>query len=75
MRAAHGRRLGPRPTRWVAAAAMGLALASCAQGPGGSGGAGSRSNGPVSLNSISTLRSVFNRDNGRPRLVLILSPT
>src|SRR6266702_627618 len=29
----------------------------------------------VSLDNISTLRSLFNRDDGRARLVLILSPT
>lgn len=29
----------------------------------------------VSLDNISTLRSLFNRDDGRARLVLIFSPT
>ena len=29
----------------------------------------------MSLNQISTLKSLFSRDNGHPRLVLILSPT
>jgi hypothetical protein len=29
----------------------------------------------TALNAISTLRSVFNRDMGHPRLVLIFSPT
>ena len=29
----------------------------------------------LGLTAISTLRSLFNRDNGHPRLVLIFSPT
>jgi len=29
----------------------------------------------MSLNQISTLKSLFNRDDGHPRLVLIFSPT
>jgi len=29
----------------------------------------------MSLNKISTLKSLFDRDNGHPRLVLIFSPT
>jgi hypothetical protein len=67
----------------VAAAAAGVVLASCSsaaptagQGTDSHGhGASPRSGGVISLTGISTLKSVFNRDNGRPRLVLILSPT
>jgi hypothetical protein len=67
----------------VASAAAGVVLASCSpaapaarpgtasHGPGSS----SRIGGVISLTGISTLKSVFNRDNGHPRLVLILSPT
>jgi len=29
----------------------------------------------ISLTQIATLRSLFNRDDGHPRLVLIFSPT
>jgi len=29
----------------------------------------------ITLNHISTLKSLFNKDNGHPRLVLIFSPT
>ena len=35
----------------------------------------SRPGGVIALNAISTLRSLFNRADGRPRLVLIFSPT
>jgi hypothetical protein len=35
----------------------------------------SRPGGVVSLNAISTLRSMFNRADGHTRLVLIFSPT
>ena len=35
----------------------------------------SRPRGVVALNSISTLRSLFNRADGHTRLVLIFSPT
>ena len=35
----------------------------------------SRSGAVVTLNNISTLRTLFNRDSGHPRLILIFSPT
>jgi len=67
----------------AAASAAGLAVASCTTGtaPGGqavaSPGPGSvaRGGGVISLTGISTLKSLFNRDNGHTRLVLIFSPT
>jgi len=60
----------------VAAAVAGLVLASCTQAPPATRlGAASRSGGVISLNEISTLKSLFNRDIGHPRLVLIFSPT
>ena len=42
--------------------------------PGQSGNT-SRPVGVISLNAISTLRSLFNRADGHTRLVLIFSPT
>ena len=60
----------------VVAAAAGLVLASCtAAAPAANQGPASRSGGVISLTRISTLKSLFNRDNGHPRLVLIFSPT
>ena len=76
MRVAWRERLRSWSARVVAAAVLSLALASCTQtiSPAGQGAA-ARSGGVISLNEISTLKSVFNRDNGHPRLVLIFSPT
>jgi hypothetical protein len=60
----------------MAAAAVSLALASCTQAaPPAGQGAAARSGGVISLNQITALKSVFNRDDGHPRLVLIFSPT
>jgi hypothetical protein len=60
----------------MAAAVVSLALASCTQtAPLVGQGAAPRSGGVISLHEISTLKSVFNRDDGHPRLVLIFSPT
>ncbi len=76
MRVAWRKRLRSRSAVVVAAAAAGLVLASCtAAAPAANQGAASRSGGVISLTRISTLKSLFNRDNGHPRLVLIFSPT
>jgi len=77
MRVAWRERLRSWSARVVAAAAVSLALASCTQTapPAGHVTAPPRSGEVISLNQISTLKSLFNRDNGHPRLVLIFSPT
>ncbi len=69
----------------VAAVVIGLVLASCSAssmsaGPGSSApasqsGAAPHRGGVVTLDSISTLRSLFNRADGHTRLVLVFSPT
>ena len=53
------------------ASPQGSSAAASAQGPA----AGARTGAVVSLTTIGPLRSLFNRDNGHPRLVLIFSPT
>lgn len=83
MRVAWRKRLRSRSAVVVAVAAAGVVLASCSSAAPAAGagiaspgpGASSASGGVISLTGISTLKSVFNRDNGHPRLVLILSPT
>jgi len=51
------------------------ALASCAPATTAGGPGADSARGVISLNRISTLRTLFNRDAGRTRLILILSPT
>ena len=75
MRVAWRKRLMSRAAAVAAAVAAGSVLVSCSPAaPTAGPGAASRS-GVISLTGISTLRSLFNRDNGHPRLVLIFSPT
>jgi len=67
MRVAWRERLRSWSARVVAAAAVSLALASCTQtAPPAGQGAAARSGGVMSLTEISTLKSLFNRDNGHP---------
>jgi hypothetical protein len=75
-------RAASRPA-WAitAAVAAALVLAACASSlsPGGPApapgrGGGSRG-GVITLDNISTLRTLFNREAGHPRLILIFSPT
>lgn len=75
MRIAWRKRLTSRAAVVAAAVAAGSVLASCSPAAPSAGPGASRSGGVVSLTRISTLRSLFNRDNGHPRLVLIFSPT
>ena len=83
MRVAWRTRLRSRLAVVVAAGAAGMMLASCSSAaPAAGPGSGSRapaasppSGGVISLTQIATLRSLFNRDDGHPRLVLIFSPT
>ena len=76
MRVAWRERLRSWSARVMVAAVVSLALASCTQtAPPAGPGAASQGGAVISLNQISTLKSLFNRDDGHPRLVLIFSPT
>ncbi len=76
MRIAWRKRLTSRAAAIAAAVAAGSVLASCSPAaPATGAGTASRGGSVVSLTRISTLKSLFNRDNGHPRLVLIFSPT
>ena len=68
----------------VTAVVSGFLLVSCSQSPASTAPAASASaarpaashpHGVITLNSVSTLRSVFNRADGHTRLVQIFSPT
>jgi hypothetical protein len=73
MRLTNGRRLRARLTIPLAAAAVGLLVTSCA--PAAPANDQHSRQSVITLSHISTLKSLFNRDNGHPRLVLIFSPT
>ena len=82
MATARRARPGWRPAWGMAAAAAAvLALAACtsslapATSSGHGHGAGSQSGKVITLTGISTLKTLFNRDSGHPRLILIFSPT
>jgi hypothetical protein len=73
MRLTLSRSVGARLAIPVAAASIGLVATSCTSAaPTGHGPSHSS---VITLNQISTLKKLFNRDNGHPRLVLIFSPT
>lgn len=68
-----------RPKRaWVVAAALAVTIlaAGCSSAPPSAQQPGTvQHHQIVTLDNISTLRSLFNRDDGHTRLVLIFSPT
>jgi hypothetical protein len=62
--------------RAIAASAAAVLLVACTSAaPAAGPGPSSRSSSVITLNGISTLKSLFNHDDGHPRLVLIFSPT
>ncbi len=68
-----GRRLATATTVTVATI---LGLAACTSAAPAHGPRPTSASGRViSLTTVSTLRSLFNRDDGHPRLVLLFSPT
>ena len=79
MRVARRTGMSLRLMRALAATAVLAALpgflSSCASPGTASGGAAGSSAGVVTLNKIDTLKSLFNRDDGHTRLILIFSPT
>jgi hypothetical protein len=72
MRLTLSRSAGARLAIPLAAASISLVATSCTSAQAAHG---SSRTGVITLNKISTLKKLFNRDNGHPRLVLIFSPT
>ena len=79
MRVARRTGMSLRLMRALAATAVLAALpgflSSCASSGTASSGAAGSSASVVTLNKIDTLKSLFNRDDGHTRLILIFSPT
>jgi hypothetical protein len=77
MRVAKWTSLSARLTRALAAVAamfvLPVALTSCTSSNAANGAA--RNASTIALNNISALKSLFNRDDGHTRLILIFSPT
>ena len=73
MRLPWGRPIMQRLAVLLAVAAASILLTSCATAA--HAGHKASQGGVITLNHISTLKSLFNRANGHPRLVLIFSPT
>ena len=70
-------RLGSR-VAWGVAAVLGLAACTSTLTPASSSGHGRdavSSGSVITLNHITTLRTLFNHDAGHPRLILLFSPT
>jgi hypothetical protein len=71
-------RVGSR-VAWGMAAVLCLAACTSTLAPASSSGHGrdavSQSGSVITLNHITTLRTLFNRDAGHPRLILLFSPT
>ena len=59
----------------IMAAACGLTLLAASCDSATSAANSSSQQRVITLNHISTLKSLFNKDDGHPRLVLIFSPT
>jgi hypothetical protein len=59
----------------AAVAALPGFLSSCSSSSGAASAAGNGSSNVIALNNIDTLKTLFNRDDGDTRLILIFSPT
>ena len=64
-----------RFARVLVVAMLAMALAGCGGSDGGPPTGGSAAGGLVELKSVDTLRAAFAEGQGKPRLLLLLSPT